>query len=157
MIQRGLSFGETPIRVSNADARVRSVYLRDLPEKASDDDVSSFFNSFCEVLSVKRSTVDDFPVLYNDNRVVKIALDSEVPYFVRVHDFPCRAWYAGQLPQCFVYRKFGHRASDCPQTGVVISPVIWLGRYRHFWRMGFWPHVILCVRTHSFHGLHHLF
>ena len=57
---------------------------------------------------------------------MKIALDNEVPYFIRVHDFPCRAWNAGQPPQCSICRKFGHRASDCPLSqvcaGVVISP-----------------------------------
>ena len=57
VIQRGLSFGETPIRVSHADAKVRCVHLRDLPAEVSDDDVSSFFSFFGEVLSVKRSTV----------------------------------------------------------------------------------------------------
>lgn len=31
VIQRGLSFGETPIHVSYADAKVRSVLLQDLP------------------------------------------------------------------------------------------------------------------------------
>ena len=84
----------------------------------SDDDVSSFFSSFGEVLSVKRSRYDGFPALYDGNRVVKIALDNEVPYFVRVHDFPCRAWYAGQPPQCSVCRTFFHRAPDCPLSGL---------------------------------------
>ena len=42
---------------------------------------------------------------------MKIALDNEVPYFVRVHDFPCREWYAGQPPQCSACRRFVHRAS----------------------------------------------
>ena len=32
------------------------------------------------------------PALYNGNRVVKIGLNDELPYFVRVGDFPCRAW-----------------------------------------------------------------
>ena len=118
VIQRGLSFGETPIRVSHADAKIFSVHLRDLPAEISGDDVSSFFSSFGEVLSVTRSTFDGFPALYNGNCVVKIALDNEMPYFVRVHDFPCRAWYAGQPPQCSVYRKFSHRASDCPLSGL---------------------------------------
>ena len=49
---------------------------------------------------------------------MKIALDDEVSYFLRVHDFPCRAWYAGQPPQCSVCRKYGHRASDCPLSGL---------------------------------------
>ena len=95
-----MSFSETSIRVSHADAKVRSIHLRDLPAEVSDDDVSSFFSSFGEVVSFKRSTFDGFPALYNGNRVVKISLDNEVSYFVRVHDFLCRAWYAVSLVMC---------------------------------------------------------
>ena len=51
----------SPIRVSHAHAKVRSVHLRDLPSEVSGDDVSSFFSSFGEDLSVKRSTFSGFP------------------------------------------------------------------------------------------------
>ena len=118
LLQRGLTFGDTRIRLSRADAKIRSIHLRDLPTEVPGAEVIKFFSSFGEVISVTRSTFDGFPHLYNGNRVVKIALDREVPYFVRICEFPCRAWYAGQPLQCSVCRKSDHRASDCPLSGL---------------------------------------
>ena len=69
VIKRGLSFDKTPVRVSHSDAKVRSVHPRDLSAEVSDNYVSSFFSSFGEFLSVKRTTFDGFPALYDGNRV----------------------------------------------------------------------------------------
>ena len=69
LVAQGLSYGDVQLRVFRADSRVCSVFLRDLPSEVPDD-VFSFFSSFGDVLSVRRSTFANFPSVCNCNRVV---------------------------------------------------------------------------------------
>lgn len=114
----GFAYNDVPLRVVRAESNVRSVYLRDLPIEVPDDAVSAFFSAFGQVISVTCSKFKDFPTLCDGNRVVKMALESDVPYFVRIRDFDCRVWYSGQPSQCSICRERGHRARDCPLSGL---------------------------------------
>ena len=118
LVAQGLLYGDVRLHVFRADSRVCSVYVRDLPSEVPDDDVTSFFSSFGDVLSIRRSTFPNFPSVYNGNRVVEVALAKDVPYFVSVSGFNCRAWYSRQPAQCTVCREFGHRAPSCPLSGL---------------------------------------
>ena len=94
------------------------MYVRDLPSDVSDDDVETIFESYGEVLSVQRSTFANFPALYNGNRVVEMALDLDIPYFVTIGDYNCCVWYAHQPVRCVICRETGHRGSSCPLSGL---------------------------------------
>lgn len=85
----GVIYHDIPMRV------VRD--LRDLPIEISDDVVSSFFLSSGKVLSVTRSKLNGFPALCDGNRVVKMALDKDIPYFVRIANFDCRFFFLFNL------------------------------------------------------------
>ena len=118
LISSGLVFDDAHVRVVRADLRFRSVYVRDLPFEVPDDDVKAFFESYGDVLSVSRSTFANFPAIYNGNRVVELAVDLDIPYFVTIGDFSCRAWYPGQPVHCTICREVGHRGPSCPLSGL---------------------------------------
>ena len=59
--------------------------------------------------------LDDFPTVRNGNRLVKILLAQEIPFFVCAESCDCRAWYSGQ---CFIYLESGHRSPACPLSGL---------------------------------------
>ena len=81
------------------------------------EDVFDFFSIYGEVLTVERSVAADFPNLCNGNRVIKMVLHEDLPYFLAVCGCGCRLWYRGQPIQCFVCREIGHRAQSCPLSG----------------------------------------
>ena len=118
LISSGLVCGDVQVRVVRADFRFRSVYVRDLPSEVSDDDVETFFESYGEVLSVQRSTFANFPALYNGNRILVMALDLDIPYFVTISDYNCRVWYARQPVRFIICRETAHRGSSCPLSGL---------------------------------------
>lgn len=62
-------FDELPVRLTPADKRPRTAYLRDRPAEVNNDVVSSFFLEYGEVLSVGHGYFDDFPTIRNDNRL----------------------------------------------------------------------------------------
>ena len=66
---------------------------------------------------MERSVTENFPNLCNGNRVLKMILNEELPYFLSVCGCQCRVWYRGQPIQCFVCRELGHRAQACPLSG----------------------------------------
>ena len=118
LVARGLTYGDTPLRVASADARSRIVYLRDCPPEVPNDVVLQFFSSYGVVHSVKRSKHAAFPVLHDGNRVVRMSLSKDIPSAVYVAGFDCRVWYARQPPQCSICNKSGHRNRDCPLSGL---------------------------------------
>ena len=59
----------------------------------------------------------DTPNLCNGNRVLKMVLKEDLPYFTSVCGYQCRVWYRGQPIQCFVCRQPGHRPQSCPLSG----------------------------------------
>ena len=97
--------------------KVTVLYIRDLPYEVATDDVVDFFSSFGEVLTVERSVAAETPNLCNGNRVLKMVLNEDLPYFISVCGYQCRVWYRGQPIQCFVCRQSGHRAQACPLSG----------------------------------------
>ena len=97
--------------------KVTVIYIRDLPYEVASDDVIDFFSTHGEVLTVERSVNSDFPTLCNGNRIVKMVLNEDIPHFLSIGGYQCRAWYRGQPIQCIVCRDFGHRAQDCPLSG----------------------------------------
>ena len=66
---------------------------------------------------MERSTNADFPSLCDGNRVIKMILKKDLPYFLTVFGFECRLWYRDQPIQCFLCREHGHRAQACPLSG----------------------------------------
>lgn len=116
--EHGFDYDGVPLRVTRASSNVRTVYLRDLPIEVPEDVVTGFFSSYGQVVSVACSKFKDFPTLCDGTRIVKIVLKSDVPYFVRISDFDCRVWYSRQPPQCSICRECGHRARECPLSGL---------------------------------------
>ena len=86
LMSSGLTCGDVEVRVVRADSRFRSVHVHDLPSEVSDEDVKSFFQSYGQVLSVRRSTFTNFPAIYNGNRVLEMALDRDIPYLISFGD-----------------------------------------------------------------------
>ena len=118
VLARGVSFQGNSLRVVCAMSEVRSVYVRDLPIEVPDDVVSAFLSSYGDVVLVSRSTYKDFPAVCDGNRVVRIVLKQDVPYYVRIADCNCRVWYSRQPVQCVVCKGTGHLGRDCPLSGV---------------------------------------
>ena len=58
----GLTCGDVEVRVVRADSSFRCVHVRDLPSEVFDEDVKSFFQSYGQVLLVRRSTFANFPL-----------------------------------------------------------------------------------------------
>ena len=117
-ISRGLVYADANVPVFRAHVNVRSVHVRDLPSEITVDDVKAFFQSYGDVLSIRRSTFPNFPSLYNGNRVVEVALDHDIPYFVTICECKCRVWYARQPAHCTICRQSGHRGPSCPLSGL---------------------------------------
>ena len=117
VLARGISFQGIQLRVVSAMSDVRSLYVRDLPVEVPDDVVSSFLASFGDVVHVTRSTYKDFPSVCDGNRIIRIVLKQDVPYFLRIADCNCRVWYARQPVQCVICRESGHVGRDCPLSG----------------------------------------
>ena len=113
----GMRFGDHDIPVTKDGQKVSVLYIRDLPYEVSSDELVDFFSNYGEVLTVERSVAESFPNLCNGNRVLKMILNEELPYFLSVCGCQCRVWYRGQPIQCFVCRELGHRAQACPLSG----------------------------------------
>ena len=113
----GMRFGDQDIPVTKDGQKVSVLYIRDLPYEVSSDELVDFFSNYGEVLTVERSVAESFPNLCNGNRVLKMILNEELPYFLSVCGCQCRVWYRGQPIQCFVCRELGHRAQACPLSG----------------------------------------
>ena len=117
VLKSGLDLGDVAVQLFPADERVRLVYLRDLPIEVSHDAVSSFFSTYGEVLSVEYCYFDEFPSVRNGNRLIKILLTQDIPYFTEIESHNCRVWYRRQPSQCSICREFGHRAQACSLSG----------------------------------------
>lgn len=113
----GLRFGDLDIPVTKDGQKVTVLHIRDLPYEVASDDLVEFFSNYGEVLTVERSVAANFPALCNGNRILKLILNEDLPYFLSVCGFQCRVWYRGQPLQCLVCRQRGHRAQSCPLSG----------------------------------------
>ena len=113
----GLRFGDHDIPVTKDGQKVTVLYIRDLPYEVPSDDLVDFFSNHGEVLTVERSVAVNFPGLCNGNRILKLILNEDLPYFLSVYGYQCRVWYRGQPLQCLVCRERGHRAQSCPLSG----------------------------------------
>ena len=116
-LSEGMRLDDQDIPVTRDAEKVTVIYIRDLPYEVASDDVIDFFSTHGEVLTVERSVNADFPTLCNGNRIVKMVLNEDIPHFLSIGGYQCRAWYRGQPIQCIVCRDFGHRAQDCPLSG----------------------------------------
>ena len=116
-LSEGIHFGDQDIPVTRDGQNVTVVYIRDLPYEVPSDDVVDFSSSYGEVLTAERSVAAKFPGLCNGNRILKMILNQDLPYFLSVCGCQCRVWYRGQPIQCFVCREVGHRAQSSPLSG----------------------------------------
>ena len=116
-LSEGMRLDDQAIPVTRDAEKVTVLYIRDLPYEVASDDVIDFFSSFGEVLTVERSVATDTPSLCNGNRVLKMVVNEDLPYFISVCGYQCRVWYRGQPIQCFVCRQPGHRAQSFPLSG----------------------------------------
>ena len=117
VLKNGLDLGDVPVQLFPADDRVRIIHLRDLPVEVDHDSVSTFFSAYGEVLSIDHCHFEEYPSVRNGNRLIKILLTQDIPYFVEVEGCNCRVWYPRQPAQCSICREFGHRAPACPLSG----------------------------------------
>ena len=106
-----------PVQLLPADDRIRVVHLRDLPVEVDDDSVSAFLSDYGEVLSVDHCHFESYPSVRNGNRIIKMLLTQDIPYFVEIERCNCRVWYSRQPVQCSICREVGHRAPACPLSG----------------------------------------
>ena len=81
VVQRGLSYGDTSLRVIHADSSIVSVHFRDLPVEVPDDDVDMLYASFGDVLSAFRPKHDTFQSLCDGNRILKDCVVPRYPVF----------------------------------------------------------------------------
>ena len=116
-LREGLRFGDLDIPVTKDGQKVTVLHIRDLPYEVASDDLVEFFSNYGEVLTVERSVAANFPALCNGNRILKLILNEDLPYFLSVCGFQCSVWYRGQPLQCLVCRQHGHRAQSCPLSG----------------------------------------
>ena len=100
----GLRLGDHDIPVTKDGQKVTVLYIRDLPYEVPSDDLIDFFSNYGEVLT-------------NGNRILKLILNEDLPYFLSVCGYQCRVWYRGQPLQCLVCRERAHRAQSCPLSG----------------------------------------
>ena len=113
----GLRFEDHDIPVTKDGQKVTVLYIKDLPYEVPSDDLVDFFPNYGKVFTVERSVAVNFPNLCNGNRILKLILNEDLPYFLSVCGFQCRVWYRGQPLQCLVCRELGHRAQSCPLSG----------------------------------------
>ena len=116
-LSEGMRFEDEHIPVTKDGQKVTVLFIQDLPYEVASDDLIDFFSSYGEVLIVERSVAASFPNLSNRNRIHKLILNEDLPYFLSVCGYQCRVWYRGQPIQCLVCRKFCHRAQFCPLSG----------------------------------------
>ena len=116
-LSEGMRLDDEDIPVTRDAEKVTVLYVRDLPYEVASDDVVDFFSTFGEVLTVERSVAADTPNLCNGNRVLKMVLKDDLPYFISICGYQCRVWYRGHSIQCFICRQLGHRAQSCPLSG----------------------------------------
>ena len=116
-LEKGLCVKGLDVPVTRDGVKVTVLYLRDLPHEIHADDLHDFFSDYGDVLTMERSTNDDDCSVYNGNRVIKMILQKDLPYFLTVFEFECRLWYREQPIQCFLCREHGHRAQSCPLSG----------------------------------------
>ena len=105
------------VPVTRDGEKLSVLHLRDLPYEVHADDLQDFFSAYGTVLAMERSTNADLPSLCDGNRVIKMILEKDLPYFLTVFGFECRLWYRDQPIQCFLCREHGHRAQACPLSG----------------------------------------
>ena len=105
------------VPVTRDHEKLSVLYLRDLPHQVHTEDLTDFFSAYGRVLVMERSTCADFPLLFDGNRVIKMILEKDLPYFLTVFGFECRLWYRYQPIQCCLCRELGHRAQSCPLSG----------------------------------------
>ena len=120
LLYEGLCVNGVDIPVTEHGKKLTIVYLRDLPFEVSSDDLYAFFADYGDVTTINRSTSSTCSSLFDGNRVVKIVLDKEIPYFLSVLGHDCCAWYRDQTPECSVCREPGHRSQSCPFSGLCL-------------------------------------
>ena len=91
----GMLFGDQAIPVTQDGQKVTVVYIRDLPYEVPSDDLMDFFSSYGEVITAERSVAAKYPDLCNGNRIIKMVLDDDLPYFLSVCGCQCRVRYCG--------------------------------------------------------------
>ena len=120
ILYEGLCVDGVDIPVTEHGKKLTTVYLRDLPFEVSSDDLYAFFADYGDATTIERSTSSTCSSLFDRNRVVKIVLDREIPYFLSVLGHDCRAWYRSQTPECSVCREPGHSSRSCPFSGLCL-------------------------------------
>ena len=120
LLYEGLCVDGVDIPVTEHVKKLTIVYLRDLPFEVSCDDLYDFFADYGDVATIERCTSSTCSSSFDGNRVVKIVLDKEIPYFLSGLGHDCRAWYRDQTPACFICREAGHRSQSCPFSGLCL-------------------------------------
>ena len=70
------------VPVTRDHVKLSVLYLRDLPHEVHADDLKEFFSANDTVLVMERLTCADFPLLFDGNRVIKMILEKDLPYFL---------------------------------------------------------------------------
>ena len=94
-----MRFEDEDIPVTKESQKVTVLFIRDLPYEVGSDGLIDFFSSYGEVLTVERSVAASFPNLCNGNRILKLILNEDLPYFLSVCGYQCRVWSTRSLPQ----------------------------------------------------------
>ena len=115
------------VPVTRDGEKLSVLHLRDLPYEVHADDLQDFFSAYGTVLAMERSTNADFLSLCDGNRVIKMILEKDLPYFLTVFGFECRLWYRDQpIHSCAVSMVIVPRpVRSLAGAGAVISRAMW--------------------------------
>ena len=113
----GIYAGPTRLFAVEADPVFKDVYLEHLPAEVSDDAVTQALGPFGAVHDIHHLKFAGSSI-FNDTRLIRMAMASDIPVNLRILRYPCRVFYKGQPRPCAICRSSDHRAPDCPLRDV---------------------------------------
>ena len=99
--------------VTESDSPNISVFVHYLPMEAGEDAIRVALRPFGDIIDISHQRFPSFRNIATGTRIVKMSLDSHIPFEMTIHGYPCRVWYRGQPVKCVIC-KGAHKAAECP-------------------------------------------
>lgn len=93
---------------------VTIVHVFEYPFEEDNAHVSSVFEDFGEVKTVKNQTYLSNSNIFTGTCLVFMVLNSTLPRQLTINGYLCRVWYKGQPLVCNLCNVQGHKAAVCP-------------------------------------------
>ncbi|KAK3731905.1 hypothetical protein QZH41_005542 [Actinostola sp. cb2023] len=103
-----------PVVVTSVDARKKYVKVYYLPYEVDNRDLVSEMSKYGHVYNVRRDTMVNYPEIETGVRTVTMALDDNIPSFLKVMGFQAKIYYRGQTQTCRKCGATDHFVRDCP-------------------------------------------